>query len=119
LEALIVAIWLEPEPAERGRPTSRRGGAPSSRALAVLLEPVLRLWPQASPGYRVVLLVPGTPPLRYLSTAAALGWVLQEHTPLLVDARLFGHAEGIASRWPPPGSAFYDFLATLEALGDL
>jgi hypothetical protein len=118
-EALVAAIWLEPDPDLPTAPAASHGGAPSSPCgLAVCLEAVWPMRPAMRPrGYRLVLLMPGGQSGRRLSTLGALGWILQDHTPLLVDEWLFALQLDGAWPWPPrPGTALHDFLATLEAL---
>jgi hypothetical protein len=71
-------------------------------------------------GYRLVLLMPGGLSGQRLSMVTALSWILQDHTPLLIDEWLFALERASAWPWPPaPGSSLHEFLLTLEALRDL
>jgi hypothetical protein len=118
-EALVAAIWLEPDSdAPTCSAASHGGRRAAPRGLAVCLEAVWPMRPAMRPrGYRLVLLMPGGRSGRRLTTLGALGWILQDHTPLLIDEWLFAlQPEGSWSWPPPPGSPLHEFLASLEAL---
>jgi hypothetical protein len=120
-DALVAAIWLEPDPATQAPPQVGRAGRTAPRGLAVCLEAVWPARPAMAPrGYRLVLLMPGGHSGQRLSMMAALSWILQDHTPLLIDEWLFALERASAWPWPPaPGSSLHEFLLTLEALRDL
>lgn len=120
-EALVAAIWLEPDPARTTLPATSHEDKTPPRALAVCLEAVWPMRPAMAPrGYRLVLLMPGGLSGQRLSMAEALSWILQDHTPLLIDEWLFALERTSAWPWPPaPGSSLHEFLMTLEALRDL
>ena len=116
-EALVVALWLETDIQAPPRPETR-GCLPAPPALAVLLEAV-PVTSSGRPPYQRIVSVITARACRRVSRIAGLGWILQAHTPLLVDPRLFLACTGPPPRRPGSGSPMDRFVAQLEALDDL
>jgi hypothetical protein len=116
-EALVVALWRETDIQAPPRPEAG-GCLPAPPALAVLLEAV-PVAPSGRPPYQHIVSVITARACRRVSRIAGLGWILQAHTPLLIDPRLFP-ARADPPPWRPgPGSPLDRFVAQMEALDDL
>jgi hypothetical protein len=117
-EALLVALWLDSDSHAPPRPEAG-GVLPSPPALAVLLEAVL-VAPGGRQTYQRVVSIITPRACRRVSRVAALGWILQAHTPLWVDQRLFPKQKRRERPWRPAAdSPLYSFVSQLGVLDDV